>query len=125
MKKQEGRMRGMRMDQAQSGKLYCADCGGYLGMLYPKQVIAVYLHILCRCGNSGYIEQGSWEADQNPVTADRWPKEICCRDCGASLFSIAEDVRGVALRARCTCGLFMEGDYQRTRRLYSGPERLT
>ena len=116
--KRKIRIRGVKLGKPAGGTIRCGACGQLLGYLNQDCAYA-YLHLLCRCGTSGYLElsRGSSEP-AGTGTADRWKGQVCCVRCGRPLFFIGARARGYAFKVRCACGRVYDNRRDRRRDVY-------
>ena len=92
------------MDE-RGGTVWCDVCGQVLAYVNPENPVT-YLQLLCRCGNSGYLELSHEGLDlpEKVQPAQCEPRVVKCADCGQTLFSVSDRTAGYAFRIRCTCG---------------------
>ncbi len=108
---------GININKTFRGTIICEGCKQVLGYL-SQDCKKVYLHILCKCGSSGYLISGEFD-DRIVENADLLDNEIYCSVCGSKLLSVSPRVKSLGFKIECNCGHAFDRTYIRKRELYS------
>ena len=103
-----------------NGFVRCSECGCILAYINYDTCPCLFIHFICKCGNSGYLELGNINNTEEKefITADLKDGSICCRECGSRWFEVGLNVKGFAFTAQCICGESSNNYYERKRELY-------
>ncbi|MBQ4145342.1 MAG: hypothetical protein IJD36_01820 [Clostridia bacterium] len=111
-------MRALNLDVVLDNIVACRNCRQTLAYIMPECENGV-LHLICKCGNSGYIDWGRRSDDDKIYElADMKDGELCCPVCHSKLIVVCESTAGVGFKIGCTCGHCFDQIYQRKRKLY-------
>lgn len=116
--KAKQRIHGLILGRAKSGVVKCAACGQILGYIEKEHFDYIYLHLICRCGESGYLELGTLPEETPNALADAKETSLSCPDCERRWFTGSDALRNFAFRVCCNCGIFAENRYERKRNPY-------
>lgn len=111
-------MRALNLNVVLDNKVVCRECGQMLAHIMPDCEEGV-LHLICKCGNSGYIDWGRKPDDENIYEAvDMEGRNLNCPVCHKCLISVGENVSGISFKIGCGCGHYFDRLYERKRKIY-------
>ena len=111
-------MRALNLNVVLDSMVVCKECGQMLAHIMPDCEEGV-LHLICKCGNSGYIDWGKKPDNENIYEAvDMEGKNLNCSVCHKCLISVGENVSGISFKIGCGCRHYFDRLYERKRKIY-------
>lgn len=119
------RVHGLHFGKSGIGSVHCSECGQLLCYIYQEHCTDIYLHLICKCGHSGYLSYGMNLFEKKcSAMADLINHNIYCDECHRLLFYVTDQVSSFAFRAQCGCGRYFDRMYRRKRKLYDAKKIL-